>query len=223
MSKPIKIVIASDNSIVRKGIAKILSEDASIQIVAELKGGQEVIRAMEVMTPDILLVDYFLPELNGVDLSCRLSKNKPHIKIAIFSTKQLSYDCIHKAMRAGISTFLDKTSAHGELILAINAMAGDEPYVSPSIATKILKSMCSPLDSHNSHAKGNQAKLTHREIEIIQLIAEGLTNKEIAQKLFISHKTVRNHRANLMEKLNLRNAADITKYAIKTKMVDIHA
>ncbi|MBU4563601.1 MAG: response regulator transcription factor [Proteobacteria bacterium] len=217
----VKVLIASNNGILCKGMAKILSEDPCLQVIGELTSGQDVIKSIDDLLPDIVLMEFYLSELNGVDVALRIGKKYPNIKIIMFSTCDLNEDGIFHALEAGVSALLDKSSTEQELSLAINAAKDSNLYLSPSIASMALKNVHGVPIRLPEGKKDCRNFLTPREREIIQLVAEGLTGAQIADKLCISQKTVRNHRSSLMEKLNLRNSVEITRYAIKCNMVNI--
>ena len=217
----VKVLIACDNNILCHGVAKILDEDPAIRVVGRMTGGQAILNQLEELAPEVLLVDFYLPELNGVELAQRVTQKYPHIKSIIFSTSDLSEESVFRALNAGIAALLDRSSTDQELRMAVRAAAGGDSYLSPSIASKVIKNLNQGAGNPVAGGKVRLEMLTPREREVMQLVAEGLTSPQIADKLCISHNTVRRHRARLKAKLNLGNAAEITRYAIKNNIVNI--
>ncbi len=215
----IKVLVACGNGILCKGIAKILTEEPKITVIGELNSGQEVINKIDSMLPDIVVIEFYLPELNGVDVAQRIKKKYQNIKFIMFSTSDLKDKYIFEMLKTGVEAILDKNSTYQELIIAINAVHFSESYLSPSISSKLIKSMFKGSACSGYGDRFGLERLTQREREVIQLIAEGFSCRQISDKLCISQKTVRNHKANLMKKLNLRNVAEITKYAIQNNVV----
>jgi len=220
--KPLKVIIACSNGILRKGMANILADDDQIRVVGEVGTWQEIFKRIDELLPDIILVEYYLAGLNGIDVVRRVSKKYPDIRMAMFSTSGLSIDCILEALEAGVIALLDRSSSHQELLFAIKAAGKGESYLSPTISTKVLKNMSNPSAHRRKANTGTYNMLTLREREILHLLAEGVTVPKIADMLCISQKTVRNHKCNLMDKLGLKNVVDLTKYAIQNDLVYIN-
>ena len=168
------------------------------------------------------MVDFYLAGLNGLDVARRLKKTHPDLKIVMFATAELDEGCIFRALEAGTTAFLDNRSTHHELRLAIKAAMDGEAYLSTAIYAKVIAN----LNDWKKHGlPGGQEPAGHlppREREVAQLIAEGLTCPQIAERLCISYNTVRRHRMSLMTKLGLINVVEIVKFAFKTNMVDLN-
>lgn len=214
----IKIVLADDHTIVRKGIRSLLDEEPDIEVVGEAENGHEAVETVARLQPDVAILDIGMPSLNGLEATKLIKKAHPGTHVLIL-TMHDNEEYIAETLKAGASGYLIKKSAPRELINAIRVAFRGETYLSPSISTKVVNRFIRISSSVPLPDTPGDSALTPREREIIQLIAEGFSNKEIADKLFISAKTVKNHRSNLMEKLDLHNTAEITQYAIRKGIV----
>ena len=212
--KKIKVVIVDDHTIVRKGLVSLLDDEEDIDVIGEAEDGHEAIRTVEKLNPDVVIMDIGMPSMNGLEAVRLLKKERPAIRILIL-TMHANEEYIIEALKSGACGYLIKKSAPRELTSAIRIADAGEMYLSPAIATKVVNRFMTETAIHHNGQKKEDV-LTSREREIIQMIAEGKSNKEIADKLSISLKTVKNHRSNMMDKLNLHNTAEITQYAIKT-------
>jgi DNA-binding NarL/FixJ family response regulator len=215
----IKVIIAEDHTIVRKGLCALLQGEPDIEVIGEAENGREAIKIVETLLPDVVLMDIAMPGLNGLDTTRQLKKRFPKLKILIL-TMHDNEEYIFETLRAGASGYLIKRSAPNELISAIHSVYRDESFLSPAISKKVIEGFVQ---------SGGQAviededymKLTVREREVLQLIAEGNTNREIARLLHISIKTVESHKAHIMEKLDIRNIAELTQYAIRKGLISL--
>lgn len=211
--KTIKVLLADDHTIVRKGLRSLLEEEEDIKVVGEAEDGHEAIQKVSELEPDVIIMDVGMPSLNGLEAVKLLKKENRGIKILIL-TMHDNEEYIIEALKSGACGYLVKKSAPKELTAAIRIANKGETYLSPSISTKVINRFIRQT-SDGIDKTSKDDLLTTRERETIQLIAEGKSNKEIADKLTISLKTVKNHRSNLMEKLDLHNTAEITQYAIR--------
>jgi len=212
----IRIFLAEDHTIVRKGIRTLLESEENIEVVGEAADGREVLKKIEGLNPDVVLMDISMPQLNGLEATRQLKKAMPDVKVLVL-TVHLNEEYIYHAIRAGASGYLFKHVDVTELITAVNAVYRGESYLSPSVSRKVI-------DEYIRKAEENMGEdsldyLTSREREVLQLIAEGHTNKEIGDLLSISVKTVEAHRANLMGKLDLHSTAELTRYAIRKGVI----
>ncbi len=215
----IKVIIAEDHTIVRKGLCALLQGEPDIEVVGEAENGREAIKIVEKLLPDVVVMDIAMPGLNGLDTTRQLKKRFPKLKILIL-TMHDNEEYIFETLRAGASGYLIKRSAPNELISAIQSVYRDESFLSPAISKKVIEGFVQ---------SGGQAviedeyymKLTVREREVLQLIAEGNANREIARLLHISIKTVESHKAHIMEKLDIRNIAELTQYAIRKGLISL--
>lgn len=212
-----KIVIAEDHTILRAGLRALLSGQNGLEVIGEAGDGREAIRKVDTLQPDLLLIDLSMPKLNGIDAIREIKSQHPEIKIIVLTVHK-SDEYIIAALRAGANGYMLKDASQNELLLAIDYVINGKTFLSPSISDKVVDAFL------NTDKKDKPAavldNLTAREREILKLVAEGNTNKKIADHLCISLKTVEKHRSNLMKKLDLRNTAALTAYAIEKKMVD---
>lgn len=211
----IKVLIADDHTLVRQGLIKILEGSADIEVVGEASDGLEALRQIEQLRPTMVLLDLSMPKLNGLEVARRVKKAHPLIKIVILSMHE-EEEYVLKMVRAGASGYLIKDSAAEQLIDAIRSAHAGKAFFSPEVARVLA-------ESYREVAPGKEDpldRLNDREREVLQLVAEGHTNKAIAEMLFISVKTVDNHRTNLMRKLNVHNAAELVRFAAKKGLID---
>jgi two-component system response regulator NreC len=212
-----KIVIAEDHTILRAGLRALLSGQNGLEVIGEAGDGREAIRKVDTLQPDLLLIDLSMPKLNGIDAIREIKSQHPEIKIIVLTVHK-SEEYIIAALQAGANGYMLKDASQNELLLAIDYVINGKTFLSPSISDKVVDAF---LNTDKKDKPGAVLdNLTAREREILKLVAEGNTNKKIAEHLCISLKTVEKHRSNLMQKLDLRNTAALTAYAIAKKMVD---
>ena len=211
-----KIIIAEDHTILRAGLRALLSSREDIEVIGEAGDGREAIRIADQLVPDLLLIDLSMPKLNGIEAIKEIKKKHPKMKILVLTVHK-GDEYIIASLEAGADGYILKDASQNELLLAMDYIMNDKLFLSPSISDKIVTGYL--LNKSQNKPKSSLDNLTNREREILKLIAEGLTNKKIADHLFISLKTVEKHRANLMQKLNLRNTASITAFAIEKGLV----
>lgn len=219
MTKKIKVVVADDHTIVRKGLCAILVGESEIEVVGEAEDGREAIRKVEQLQPDVVVLDITMPILNGLEATRQLRKRFPKLKILIL-TMHDNEEYVFETLRAGASGYLVKRSAPSELISAIKAVHREGSYLSPAVSKKVIDEYVR-VGPKKIKEDDEYGKLTEREREILQMVAEGRANREIAELLNISIKTVESHRAHLMDKLNIRNTAELTQYAIRKGLISI--
>jgi DNA-binding NarL/FixJ family response regulator len=216
MSPKYRIVIAEDHTILREGLRALLSSSPDFEIVGEAEDGREAIRCVEKLKPHLVLTDLSMPRMNGMDAIREIRRRAPETKILVLTVHKTE-EYILATLRAGANGYLLKDSTHAELLAAVRHVLSGKHYISPGISDKVLDGY---LDGRKTlKTRTSWETLTQREREILKLIAEGYKNKEIADDLCISVKTVEKHRANLMEKLNLHNVQALTTYAIEKGLV----
>jgi DNA-binding NarL/FixJ family response regulator len=211
-----RVVIADDHTILRAGLRALLSFQDEIEVVGEARDGREAIRVVDEHVPDLLLIDLSMPKLNSMEAISEIRSRHPLIKIIVLTVHK-SDEYIVASLDAGADAYILKDASQNELLLAIEYVMRGKIFLSPSISDKVV-------DAYLEKKKNNKVKsvidvLTSREKEILKLIAEGFKNKDIADHLCISAKTVEKHRSNLMQKLDLRNTASLTAYAIEKRIV----
>lgn len=215
MSK-IRVLLAEDHTIVRKGIRSLLDNEPDMEVVGEASDGRETVEKAEKLIPDVVLMDITMPQLNGLEATRQIKKLLPDIKI-LGLTMYTNEEYILQLLQAGGSGYVVKQSAPSDLIAAIRAVYRGDSFLSPEVSKVIIDEYLK--QAGQTGPETSYDKLTDREREVLQLITEGLSNREIADKLHISVKTVGVHRTNLMEKLNIHNTIDLVKYAIRKGII----
>ena len=213
MTSPIKrILIVDDHDAVRRGVRQLLETKPYYQVVAEAPDGRTALQMARESRPDIAILDYSIPELNGLDLSHALKREFPRIEILLYTMHDRE-EVIMDLLRAGVRGLVLKSDAEHHLIAALDALSIHRSYFSGAISDTLLDQFL------ESKVQGVASSLTHREREVVQQVAEGHINKEIATRLNISVKTVETHRASAMHKLKLRTTADLVRYAIRNNII----
>ena len=216
MKKKYEIVIAEDHTILREGLRALLSSHPDFEVVGEAEDGREAIRRVEKLMPDLVLMDLSMPRMNGLEAIKEIKKHSPEIKI-IALTVHKTEEYILATLQAGADGYALKDSTHSELVMAIEHVLEGNSYLSPDISGKVIEGYLEGRKSLKTTSAWDT--LTQREREILKLIAEGYKNREVADYLCISLKTVEKHRANLMKKLDLHNTAALTACAIEKGLV----
>lgn len=215
MSAPLTLILADDHALVRAGIRTLLEKLEGIQIVAEAGDGRETIALVEKHQPNVVILDISMPGLNGLDATARLVREHPRTKILILSM-HTGEDYVLQALRAGATGYLLKDAATIELGVALIAVRRGETYLSPTISKEVLARHRQQLKEPKSEGVKT---LTPRMREIVQLIAEGRSTKEIAFLLNLSVKTIETHRMHLMARLDLHDVAGVVRYALRTGLI----
>lgn len=218
--KEVTIILADDHKLVRAGIKSLIENSNGMVVVGEASNGREAISLANRLKPDIVFLDLAMPELNGLETAEKLNHELPSIKSVILSM-YADKEYILQALRSGASGYLLKDSAPRELRVAIETVMKDDIYISPSISSEVINNYIIGRKkiSQSDEIITSREMLTSRQREILQLIAEGNSTKMIAEKLFISVKTVETHRAQLMKKLGIYDIAGLVKYAIKIGLI----
>ncbi|PYT17172.1 MAG: DNA-binding response regulator [Acidobacteria bacterium] len=216
--KRTRVLVVDDHAIVRQGLRAILDTEPDIEVVGEAADGREAVRKTMALRPDVVIMDVSMPRMNGLEATARIAKEIPEVKIVAL-TMHSSEEYVYSLLKAGARGYLLKESVSSDLIEAIHAVKAGGTYLHPAISTKVVDGYLK-----KPHAKSRQGMmdvLTPREREILQLIAEGHTNKEIAGLLVLSVKTIENHRTRIMDKLEIHNVAGLTRYAISQGIASI--
>jgi len=216
----IKIILVDDHHIVRDGIKIILSNVDNIEIIGEAGDSEELFSLLETTLPDIMILDLGLPKVSGIEITKILAEKYPGIKVIILSS-HIDNDSIFDSLKAGAKGYLPKNTNRKEMLEAINTIYEGKEFLSETISNTILISHINKVKEDSKYAEDKEKKLTKREVEIVKLLAEGLQYKEIADKLFISVRTVETHKNNIMFKLDLKSIPDLVKYAIKNNIIEI--
>jgi len=218
MKAPFKVIIADDHTILRQGLRALLSSDPNLKVVGEAEDGREAIRCVEDHSPDLALIDLSMPRMNGMEAIGDIKKANPETKIIVLTVHKTE-EYILEALKSGVDGYVLKDASHTELMIAINNVFKGKRYLSADISGKVIEGYLEGRKILKS--KSAWENLTQREREILKLIAEGNKNKEIADYLCISLKTVEKHRANLMKKLDRHNAAALTAFAMEKGLVTL--
>jgi DNA-binding NarL/FixJ family response regulator len=212
----IRILLADDHAIVRKGLRYLLDHRAECDVVGEAVDGREAVKLSEELEPDIVIMDIGMPLLNGIDATSAIIKRNPRTSVIVLSM-HIDEDYVLRALTAGVKGYLLKDTAEVDLARAIEAVQKGKTYFSPEITEVLLEDYVHQLRSRG--LQDSYELLTQREKEVLQLLAEGKSNKEVATILGLSPLTVDTHRGNLMQKLSLHSTADIVLYAVRKKLI----
>lgn len=212
MKTPHRIVIAEDHRILREGLRSLLSSNPAFEIVGEAENGREAVRCVEELKPSLILMDLSMPKMDGLDAIEEIKNKCPDTKVLVLTVHKAE-EYVYASLKAGADGYLLKDATRAELMLAVENVLGNKPYISPGISGKLVATYLEgrgPVESDSS-----LGLLTPRERQVLKLIGEGHRNKEIADYLCISPKTVEKHRANLMKKLDLHSAVALMAFAME--------
>ncbi|MFE1295638.1 response regulator [Streptomyces sp. NPDC058731] len=214
--RPVRVLLADDHTLVRRGVRLILESEADLTVVAEAGDGAEAVELARACAPDLAVLDIAMPRMTGLQAARELSRRLPDLRLLIL-TMYDNEQYFFEALKAGASGYVLKSVADRDLVEACRAAMRDEPFIYPGAERALVRSYLDRL--HRGDGLPERA-VTEREEEILKLVAEGHTSKEIGELLFISVKTVERHRANILQKLGLRDRLELTRYAIRAGLVD---
>jgi DNA-binding NarL/FixJ family response regulator len=214
----IRVVLVDDHVLIRAGLKALLHSLANIQVVGEASDGHEAVHVVEKLEPDVVIMDIAMANLNGLEAASRVTKQWPKVKVIILSM-HANEEYVGQALDAGATGYLLKGAEPAELELALKAVVRGETYLSPSISKQLVQDYL----SHRKEKLGTTVELTARQREVLQLIAEGCSTKDIANKLGLSVKTVDTHRTELMRRLDIHDVAGLVRYAIRRGLVSTEA
>ena len=214
--KPIRVLLADDHSLVRAGMRSLLVGLTEIEVVAEAADGREALRLVRTLQPDVVLMDIAMPGMNGIQATARVTRMFPRSRVIILSVNA-EEEYVREALRAGASGYVLKDALPAELEVAVRSVARGETYLSPRVSKHLIASYI----EDGGKGPGLLDQLTPRQREVLQLIAEGRTTKEIAQTLGLSVKTAETHRAQLMNRLDIHDIAGLVRFAIRAGLVTI--
>ena len=212
-----RIVIADDHRIVREGLKSLVEKEKDLEVAGMAENGRQALLLTRKLKPDVVIIDIAMPDLNGIDAAQQIADEVPGVKVialSMHSEKQF----VEGMLRAGAAGYLLKDSAFEELIKAIRIVCAGKKYLSPEVTDIVLRNYLSPSIGEDVE---KEPDLTLREREVLQLISEGSTTREIAEQINISIKTVETHRKNIMDKLDLHTVAELTRYAIRHGITSI--
>ena len=210
-------MVADDHGIVRKGLIFILERQEDMEVVGEAADGREAVRIAEELKPGVIVMDIAMPHLNGIDASMQILRHDPQARIIILSM-YADEEFLVRALTVGVKGYLLKDSAELDLVRAVRAVSSGKSFFSPAIAQTLAEDYVRQLKQ--SRVEDSYELLTEREREVLQLLAEGHSNKEVAALLNVSPYTIETHRLHLMQKVNLHNTAEIVLYAVRKKIIN---
>jgi DNA-binding NarL/FixJ family response regulator len=216
--KPLRILIADDHDLMRRGIKSLLQTHEGWEVSAEAQTGREAVAKAEELKPDIVVLDIGMPDLNGIQAARRIRKRCPNTEILILSL-HFSDQLIREILEAGVRGYIVKSDSDRDLIVAVESLAKHKPFFTTR-ATEVILSKFNSRGTPIESTETGHERLTSREREIVQLLAEGKSSKEVAASLNISGKTAETHRANIMRKLQLHSVSELVRYAVRNQIIE---
>lgn len=212
MKEKQRILIVEDHTLLRAGLRALLLQDPNVEIVGEADNGRDAVHAVGLLAPHLVLMDLSMPGMNGIEAIMDIKRRYPETRVLVLTVHKTD-EYIHESLRAGADGYILKDATHDELRIAVRSVLSGKTYLSPDISSKVINGY---LGTGSADVGGSQwDTLTHREREVLKLVAEGHPNKYIADYYCLSVKTVEKHRSNLMKKLDLHNSSMLTAYAIE--------
>ena len=220
----IRVVIADDHALLRQGIRNVLELEPELKVLGEAADGEEAVRLVQEVNPDVLLLDVNMPKGNGLEVTRRLKEAGSPVKIVVLTIHD-DQNYVVELVKAGAAGYLLKDVEPSMLIQALKVVAAGETFIYPTLAGKLLGEINRQkerlLETTRIYERRKEERLTYRELDVLELICQGMSNQEVAQKLFLSEKTVKNHLTNIFRKLHVSDRTQAVLYAIKNKMVKI--
>jgi DNA-binding NarL/FixJ family response regulator len=220
MAEKKTILIVDDHPFFREGVKSLLAKQSTYEIAAEAGSGEEGLRKAKEVKPDLVIMDIGLPDVSGIEITRNIRESLADTRVVILSM-HLKIEYITKAFRAGATGYITKESATERLLECLDTVSRGEYFMDPSLAQEVVKGLMESEEEEVKAADAGYASLTRREKEIMCLLAEGLSTTEIAEKLFISRKTVENHRSNILSKLDLHSTVELVRYAAHYGLIDV--
>lgn len=215
---PIRVLLADPHALFRRGVRLVLEDEADIEVVGECADGLDAVDRIVELVPDLVLMDVRMPGVSGIEATRRVRSLVPSVKVAILTVSESDED-LFAAVRAGATGYLLKEVSIEELADAVRAVARGHSLISPSMASRLLAEF-NVLSRRVEEQQGTAPRLSERELEVLRLVARGLSNRDIAAELVIAENTVKNHVRNILEKLQLRSRMEAAMYAVREKLVD---
>ena len=218
-SDRLRVLVCDDHALFRRGLQMVLEQEPDLELVGEAADGAEVVDRAQELMPDVILMDVRMPKKSGIEAAGEIKESLPHVKILMLTISDEEAD-LYEAIKAGASGYLLKEIPIEEVAEAIRSVWAGQSRISPSMASKLLTEFAA-MSKAEEKPPMPSPKLTDREMEVLRLVAQGLNNRDIASKLFISENTVKNHIRNILEKLHLHSRMEAVVYAVREKMIEI--
>ena len=213
-------MICDDHALFRRGLVMVLESEPDIEVVAEAEDGNDAVRKVSEFVPDVVLMDVRMPGIDGIEATRRIAEAVPTTKIVMLTVSDEESD-LYEAIKAGASGYLLKEISIEEVSTAVRAVVAGQSLISPSMASKLLTEFTNLSKRADERTTVPTPRLTDRELEVLRLVAQGKSNREIAEDLFISENTVKNHVRNILEKLHLHTRMEAVMYAVREKLLDV--
>jgi two-component system NarL family response regulator len=216
----IRVMICDDHALFRRGLIMVLESEEGVEVVGESEDGEEAVRKAVELTPDVVLMDVRMPRVSGIEAARAISEAVPSTKILMLTVSD-EEDDLYDAIKAGATGYLLKEISIEEVAHAIRAVMSGQSLITPSMASKLLTEFTNLAKKADERQSVPTPRLTDRELEVLKLVAQGMSNREIAGELYISENTVKNHVRNILEKLHLHSRMEAVVYAVREKLLDI--
>ena len=216
--KGVRVLVADDHEVVRRGLASLLREQPGWEVCGEAVTGREAVEKVKKLKPNVAVLDISMPELNGLDATRQILKSVPKTEVLILTMHDSEY-LIREVLNAGAHGYVLKSDAGRDLVAAVDALHHHKPFFTSKVSRMVLEGYLKHDRARAAGPAGDRSSLTPREREILQLLAEGKSNKEVASTLEVSVKTVETHRTNIMHKLDMHSLSDLVRYAIRNKII----
>jgi DNA-binding NarL/FixJ family response regulator len=216
----LRVLVCDDHALFRRGLQMVLEQEDDLELVGEASNGVEVVTKAQELMPDVILMAVRMPKRSGIEAATEIKETLPHVKILMLTISDDEAD-LYEAIKAGASGYLLKEIPIEEVADAIRSVWAGQSRISPSMASKLLSEFAAMSKASEDKPQMPAPRLTDREMEVLRLVAQGLNNRDIAKKLFISENTVKNHIRNILEKLHLHSRMEAVVYAVREKMIEI--
>ena len=216
----IRVLIVDDHALFRRGLIQVLQFEDGIEVVGEAEDGEDAIAKAEEHAPDVLLMDVRMPRVSGIEATRRLAETMPTMKILMLTVSD-EEDDLYEAIKAGATGYLLKEISIEEVADAVRAVMQGQTLISPSMASKLIAELATLSKQADQRSTVPAPRLTDRELDVLRLVAQGLTNREVADQLYIAENTVKNHVRNILEKLHLHSRMEAVLYAVREKLFEL--
>jgi len=216
----IRVLLVDDHALFRRGLLLVLESEDGIEVVGEAEDGEEAIRKAEELAPDVVLMDVRMPRVSGIEATQRLAESLPTTRIIVLTVSD-EEDDLYEAIKAGATGYLLKEISIEEVADAVRAVMQGQTLISPSMASKLIAEFANLSKVASQRSSVPAPRLTDRELDVLRLVAQGLTNREVAEQLYIAENTVKNHVRNILEKLHLHSRMEAVLYAVREKLFEL--